>query len=113
MTQNPHHCPQCDRPGVWRNGVGFEHEMRCTQCKIVWCPGEIAVDPGAHYRREYRGVKLDPYRIGMVYEVAHPIAFHMLKKLLRGTSKGHAEAELVAELKDCVRRWEEMLSEDA
>jgi hypothetical protein len=70
------------------------------------------VDPGAHYRFEFNGVKMDPYRIALTHDVTHPIAFHMLKKILRGSRKGHSERHLVTELKDCVRRWEEILDEN-
>ena len=38
-------CPSCDLPGLWRSGVGFEHEMRCPNgCDPapVW-PGQCYV----------------------------------------------------------------------
>ena len=69
-------------------------------------------DPGSHYRREYKGIKLDPYRIGEVYGITNPIQFHMMKKLLRGTSKGHSEVELISEMRCCLDRWDEILKED-
>uniref|UniRef100_A0A6M3IL91 Uncharacterized protein n=1 Tax=viral metagenome TaxID=1070528 RepID=A0A6M3IL91_9ZZZZ len=40
-------------------------------------------DPGKHYRYEYKGAKLDPYRILEVYSIAHPAQQHAIKKLLR------------------------------
>jgi len=33
-------CPKCNKVGKWRSGVGFEHEMRCSNCNIVWDPEE-------------------------------------------------------------------------
>jgi hypothetical protein len=33
-------CPICDKVGSWRRGVGFEHEMRCGKCQLVWEPDE-------------------------------------------------------------------------
>jgi hypothetical protein len=39
-------CPECGKPGRWRSGVGFEHEMICMKTKghksgndCVWEPG--------------------------------------------------------------------------
>lgn len=32
-------CPVCDGPGVWRRGVGFDHEKRCSKCDETWEPG--------------------------------------------------------------------------
>lgn len=31
-------CPVCKKGGSWRSGVGFEHEMRCGKCQLVWEP---------------------------------------------------------------------------
>jgi hypothetical protein len=75
-------------------------------------PDQTKADPGGHYRFSFNGVQMDPYRIALVHGVRHPIAFHIMKKILRGTRKGHSEEQLVAELEDCVRRWKEMLVED-
>lgn len=33
-------CPACDKPGIWRLGVYFEHEKRCPECSIIWEPGK-------------------------------------------------------------------------
>ena len=40
-------------------------------------------DSGAYYRKEFKGVKLDPYRILRVYGINHPAQQHAIKKLLR------------------------------
>lgn len=44
--KNPNRCPECDGPGQWRRGVGFEHEKICMakhgdKGHIVWCPDDI------------------------------------------------------------------------
>ncbi len=38
---NPYHCPSCQRHGRFRSGVGFEHEMRCSSCNLVWDPERV------------------------------------------------------------------------
>lgn len=81
----------------------------------VIMPPQTPPDPdkGAHYRRfEYKGVKFDPYRVCQLYDIGGGPREHMLKKLLRGTTKGHTERELVAELQCSLDRWKEMLEED-
>lgn len=82
-------------------------------------------DPGAHYRYSYTvkltpeqieegkvTIKLDPYRVCQIYETGGGPREHIAKKALRGTTKGHTERELIAELRSCLDRWEEMLDED-
>ena len=69
------------------------------------------MDKGKHYRYEFQGVKLDPYRIGRVYNLSGPTE-HMMKKILRGTGKGHTEQEVVDELQACLDRWREMIQEE-
>ena len=49
--------------------------------------------------------RLDPYRICHEYEVGGGPREHMLKKLLRDSSKGHSEADVIAELQSCLDRW--------
>lgn len=56
---------------------------------------------------------MDPYRIALVHGVDHPVAFHMVKKLLRGGRKGHDENTLVAELQCCLDRWKQLIEEDS
>jgi len=81
-------------------------------------------DPGKHYRHTFTrrltkqelhegqaAFKMDPYRIGRVYGLSG-VPEHMVKKLLRGASKGHSEEELIAELQCCLDRWKEILGEE-
>lgn len=69
-------------------------------------------DRGAHYRFEYRGIKLDPYRVARVCGMEGGPREHILKKVMRGVAKGLTEKELVEEVQCCVDRWREMVSED-
>ena len=44
-------------------------------------------DTGKHYRFEYNGIKLDPYRIFEIYDITDAKAQHAIKKLLRMEGK--------------------------
>jgi hypothetical protein len=69
-------------------------------------------DPGLHYRYEYKGIKLDPYRIAEIYRLNDPALFTILKKTLRA---GRAHKDLCQDLKDIINAAErrlEMLIED-
>lgn len=72
----------------------------------------IRIDTGAHYRKEYKGVKLDPYRVAAIYGLTGGPREHALKKLLRGTEKGDSPLKVIREVRDALDRWEEMLVED-
>ena len=69
-------------------------------------------DKGAHYRFQYRGINLDPYRICAVYGITGGPREHMLKKILRCTDKGHTTLEVLDELQCVLDRWREMAIED-
>lgn len=82
-------------------------------------------DVGQHYRygmtvgitdtdieRGFVQVNIDPYRICDVYQVGGGPREHILKKVLRGSGKGHTERDLIREIRGCVDRWEQMLDED-
>lgn len=85
----------------------------------VCCPEEklaVAVtDPGAHYRGpNVFGLPIDPYRILEAYpNVSREAARHIVKKTLRMGRKGIGEHQLIAELRCCLDRWEQMLREEA
>ena len=66
-----------------------------------------------HYNQEYKGLKIDPYRVAMIYGIDIQVQFHMLKKLLRGTKKGHSVGELIEELQCCLDRWKEIEFENS
>lgn len=70
------------------------------------------VDLGKHYSFEYKGIKLDPYRIFTVYNITNPAQQHALKKLLRaGTSVKSLERD-IDEVIVTLNRWKQMLIED-
>lgn len=69
-------------------------------------------DAGAHYRREYRGIKLDPYRIAKIYAMQGGPREQIMKKCLRFTDKGQTEQQVVNEIRTALNRWQEMLEED-
>ena len=69
-------------------------------------------DKGSHYRYQYKGINLDPYRVCKVYGIAGGPHEHIVKKALRGLRKGHSEQDLILELQCCLDRWQEMLEED-
>lgn len=85
-------------------------------------PGGIALDSStndaaapasdAHYRYEYQGVKLDPYRILQVYDITHPAHQHAIKKLLRAGRSIKDTRRDVAEVILALQRWLEMMDED-
>ena len=60
------------------------------------------------------GVKLDPYRIFRIYEVADPAIQHAVKKLLRfgRGNGGKGGRQDVEEAIASLNRWIEMESED-
>jgi hypothetical protein len=65
------------------------------------------------YAREFRGVKLDPYRILSVYGITDPAIQHAIKKLLRlGRGENDADTD-VAEAIEALERWQEMQEEEA
>ena len=67
----------------------------------------------SHYRQyEYKGIKLDPYRIARVYRMDGGPREQIMKKTLRFTDKGQTERQVVAEIRSALDRWEEMLDED-
>lgn len=71
-------------------------------------------DKGEHYRFMYRGIKLDPARIIMIYDAKHPMQQAIIKKSLCTGNRG--KKSLVDDIKDIItaaERWLEMIEEDA
>jgi hypothetical protein len=65
-----------------------------------------------HYRFQFNGVKLDPYRILEVYGISHPAQQHAIKKLLRA---GNSIKDLDRDIDEVIltlNRWKEMRSEE-
>jgi len=70
-------------------------------------------DQGAHYRFEYKGIKLDPARILTIYRQGDPLLGAIVKKALCAGNRGHKDFE--QDLKDIIcaaERRLEMLEED-
>lgn len=40
-AKKPHYCQKCGNRGIYRNGVYFDHMMRCPTCETTWVPYEI------------------------------------------------------------------------
>ena len=74
---------------------------------------EVKKDAGAHYRFQYRGLKIDPYRISQIYGMTDFCMMTILKKCLCAGNRGHKD--LQQDLKDIIcaaQRKLEMLKED-
>ena len=70
-------------------------------------------DAGAHYRYMYKGIKLDPARIVMIYGCTNPMAGTIVKKALCAGNRGHKD--LIQDLDDIIsaaERWKEIVNED-
>ena len=78
----------------------------------VYRPREKNKDLGSHYRNEFKGVKVDVYRVLQIFEVTDPVAQHIVKKLLRGTKKGHDEITVWNEVFQACERKKEMIEEE-
>lgn len=64
------------------------------------------------YNIQYKGVKLDPYRIMLAYGITHPAHQHALKKLLRAGRSHKTMHEDIEEVIESLKRWQEMIRED-
>lgn len=70
-------------------------------------------DTGTHYRREYKGVKLDPARICLVYDVKNMLQATIVKKSLCAGNRGHKDT--IRDIDDIItaaNRWKEIVIED-
>lgn len=65
-----------------------------------------------HYKYDYKGIKLDPYRILTVYNVTCPAMQHAIKKLLRAGNSIKDLEQDIQEVIDTLKRKLEMLKED-
>lgn len=70
-------------------------------------------DSGSHYRKYYRGIQLDPYRIADVYELTDHSLFTAMKKILAAGQRGNKNYKQdIIEARDALNRKLEMLEED-
>lgn len=65
-----------------------------------------------YYNYEYKGVKIDPYRIMYEYKITHPAHQHALKKLLRCGKSVKEQHQDIQEVIDSLTRWLAMIKED-
>ena len=66
----------------------------------------------SHYQHQYKGIKLDPYRIAKIYNMQGGPREQIMKKCLRFTDKDQTERQVLGEIKKAVIRWEQILEED-
>jgi predicted transcriptional regulator len=70
------------------------------------------VSNGKHYQYDYKGIRLDPYRILKVYGIVDPAQQHAIKKLLRCGNSIKGLEQDIDEVVETLQRWKQMLAED-
>lgn len=71
-------------------------------------------DSGSHYRKYYKGIQLDPYRIADVYGMTDHALFSALKKILAAGQRGNKDSQRdITEARDALNRKLEMITEDS
>ena len=71
------------------------------------------LDSGSHYRKIYKGIQLDPYRIAEIYGITDHPTFQALKKLLVCGGRGNKDLKQdLTEARDAINRKIEMMEED-
>lgn len=71
-----------------------------------------AKHPGEYYEFDYKGVRIDPYRILLQYKITHPAHQHALKKLLRAGRSIKSQVTAIDEVIASLQRWKQMIVED-
>ena len=107
-------CPDLEEVGENRDIFEKEVDTR-TMLQFLDQPVEDkndGIDLGSHYRNEFKGVKVDVYRVLQIFGVTDPVAQHIVKKLLRGTKKGHDEMTVWNEVFQACERKKEMIEEE-
>ena len=66
----------------------------------------------SHYAFTYKGIKLDPYRILLVYGITDPALQHAIKKLLRAGRSVKTLEQDIDEVIMTLQRKKEMMGED-
>lgn len=75
-------------------------------------------DKGSHYRNGMhcpgcnRPIAIDPYRVDNIVGPLPGPLFHIMKKSMRGTSKGHTHRQICEEILCCAERWKDVLKEN-
>lgn len=92
------------------NGTGIAGVRLETKQEEAARLGTMQV--GTHYAYDYKGIRLDPYRILDVYNITHPAHQHAIKKLLRlGKSIKDRRTDLL-EVRATLDRFLEMIEEE-
>ena len=73
---------------------------------------EVEVKHPQHYSVEYRGIKIDLYRIFTLFNITCPAIQHAIKKLIRCGASIKSTKVDIQEAIDILNRKLEMLSED-
>lgn len=103
----------------------------CNYCREYskWEPRSIILDPEIlifkqetkskenptpkYYNYQYKGIKLDPYRIAEVYGIISHPQFHALKKILRAHTENHKPLDQnIDEAISALMRWKEIIQEN-
>lgn len=66
-----------------------------------------------HYKFQYKGITLDPYRIFRIYGITDPEQQHSIKKLLRAGKSIKPLKQDILEVIMTLNRWVEIIEEDA
>jgi hypothetical protein len=88
---------------------------RCDEYReAVGKPEIVELDAGAHYRKYYKGIELDPYRIAKIYGITDHMQFFILKKGLKAGGRGHKDLRRdIEDIKNACDRWLRTLDEDS
>ena len=65
-----------------------------------------------HFKFQYKGIILDPYRIFRIYGITDPEQQHAIKKLLRAGKSVKTLKQDIKEVIMTLNRWVEILEED-
>lgn len=68
----------------------------------------------SHYFKACKYRQIDVYRVIDIFQVTHPCAQHVLKKVLVPGSRGHKDLDRdIQDMIDTLLRWQEMRLEEA
>jgi hypothetical protein len=65
-----------------------------------------------HYSFDYKGIRIDPYRIFRIYQITDPAQQHAIKKLLRAGRSVKSLEQDIDETIATLMRWKQMIAED-
>jgi hypothetical protein len=103
----------CESPEIKCFEADVLPDLRCNLSNYTSDETTEKQDAGAHYRIQYKGFNLDPFRIAKIYGMTSFPMMTILKKVLCAGNRGHKNYE--QDLKDiicAVQRELEMIKED-